>query len=69
MTKDKTNGFELEKVDDKLIDKGTEAKQETKDVEVKIENYADKALIYGINDTPPIHITIICGLQVSLLSQ
>ena len=23
-----------------------------------------KHLIYGIKDTPPIHITIICGLQV-----
>ena len=24
-------------------------------------------LIYGVLDTPPIHITIICGLQVSIL--
>ena len=24
-------------------------------------------LIYGVLDTPPIHITIICGLQVSML--
>jgi hypothetical protein len=38
----------------------------TKDevLETTVENYADKYLIYGVNDAPPIHITIVCALQV-----
>ena len=35
-----------------------------KDEKVVIEAEPIKHLIYGIKDTPPIYITIICGLQV-----
>ncbi|XP_052781708.1 solute carrier family 23 member 1-like isoform X2 [Mya arenaria] len=41
---------------------------ETEETQVYIENYKDKLLIYGINDSPPIHVTIICALQQGLLS-
>ncbi|WAQ93785.1 S23A2-like protein [Mya arenaria] len=39
---------------------------ETEETQVYIENYKDKLLIYGINDSPPIHVTIICALQVAV---
>ena len=32
---------------------------------VVIEDRAKKHLIYGLTDTPPLHITIVSGLQVS----
>ena len=28
-----------------------------------------KALLYGVNDVPPLHITIVCGLQVWLIGR
>ena len=31
------------------------------------EDGEEKYLIYGVNDSPPIHITVICALQVGLL--
>ena len=34
------------------------------DATVVIEDVARKQLIYGVSDSPPIHVTIICGLQV-----
>ena len=40
---------------------GTEAKPDTK---VEMDS-PPKYLIYGIKDSPPIHITIICGIQVN----
>ncbi|XP_045169652.2 solute carrier family 23 member 1-like [Mercenaria mercenaria] len=45
-------------------------KNESKDelMEPEVEDYADKYLIYGVNDAPPLHITIVCGLQQGLLS-
>ena len=36
---------------------------------VKIEDKRTKVHIYGVNDSPPIHITIISGLQVKLKIQ
>jgi hypothetical protein len=47
--------FEIDEVDEK-----TEML-----VEPEIENKAEKYLIYGINDSPPIYVTIICALQVN----
>ncbi|KAH3831450.1 hypothetical protein DPMN_104717 [Dreissena polymorpha] len=38
------------------------------DVKVSSENLTGKHLIYGVNDTPPLHVTFICGLQQALLS-
>ena len=35
-------------------------------LEASVENYADKYLIYGVNDVPPIHITIVSALQVNI---
>ena len=35
-----------------------------KDEKVIIEAEPTKHLFYGIKDTPPIYITVICGLQV-----
>ena len=32
-----------------------------------IENKTEKYLIYGINDSPPIHVTIISALQVIII--
>ena len=40
--------------------------KENVDTEVVFEDKAKKQLIYGVSDTPPIHVTIICGLQVKL---
>lgn len=34
---------------------------------VQMEHKAEKHLIYGIMDRPPIHVTIVSGLQVSKL--
>ena len=34
------------------------------DTTVVIEDTAKKQLIYGVSESPPIHVTIICGLQV-----
>ena len=31
---------------------------------IVFEDTSKKQLIYGISETPPIHVTIICGLQV-----
>ena len=39
---------------------------EDNDMVVKIEDRRTKVHIYGVNDSPPIHITIISGLQVKL---
>ena len=39
---------------------------EDNDMVVKIEDKRTKVHIYGVNDSPPIHITIISGLQVKL---
>ena len=37
---------------------------EKTETEVTVES-PPKYLIYGIKDSPPIHITVICGLQVN----
>ena len=37
---------------------------EKTETEVQVES-PSKYLIYGIKDSPPIHITVICGLQVN----
>ena len=29
-----------------------------------VERYRDKLLIYGVNETPPIHVLVICAIQV-----
>ena len=34
------------------------------DTTVVIDDTAKKQLIYGVSESPPIHVTIICGLQV-----
>ena len=65
MKKEDQNGLELEVTNGTLLDDSPDRKPDKEDVDVEVENYADKALIYGVNDTPPIHITIVCGLQVS----
>ena len=39
---------------------------EDDDMVVKIEDKRTKVHIYAVNDSPPIHITIISGLQVML---
>ena len=36
----------------------------TVDTTVVIEDTAKKQLIYSVSESPPIHVTIICGLQV-----
>ncbi|XP_060590151.1 solute carrier family 23 member 1-like [Ruditapes philippinarum] len=36
--------------------------------EAVVEECANKYLIYGVNDTPPIHVTLVCALQQGLLS-
>ena len=38
-------------------------KQDTDEKTIHIDS-SPKYLIYGIRDSPPIHITIMCGLQV-----
>lgn len=48
------------------IDLGETVEQQKMLVESKKDNYADRYLIYGVSDTPPIHITIICALQVNV---
>jgi hypothetical protein len=35
--------------------------------EALVEECANKYLIYGVNDTPPIHVTLVCALQVNSL--
>ena len=40
---------------------------DTKDTKVQIENRTKKGHIYGVNDSPPLSVTIICGLQVRCL--
>ena len=35
-----------------------------KETKVDIENRVKKGHIYGVNDSPPLSVTIICGLQV-----
>ena len=46
---------------DALVDEALPLGDEKDDIEID----APKTdLIYGVLDTPPIHITIICGLQV-----
>ena len=42
-----------------------EGHEEVEDV-VQIEDPPPKYLVYGLTDSPPIHITIICGIQVLL---
>ena len=32
--------------------------------EVTTEDYSTKLIIYGVNESPPLHITIVCALQV-----
>lgn len=54
------NHKETNNVDTKLV----ENTEKDKTMEVETENYADKYLIYGVNDSPPLHITLVCGLQV-----
>ena len=34
------------------------------DMAVAVENKTNKVHIYGVNDSPPLHITVISGLQV-----
>ncbi|XP_045169343.2 solute carrier family 23 member 2-like isoform X2 [Mercenaria mercenaria] len=53
---------------DILLDETDVSEQTEALVEPVIENNTEKYLIYGVNDAPPIHITIICALQQSLLS-
>ena len=57
--------IELKEANGKLLDDSPDKKFDKEGVQVEIENYVDKALIYGVSDSPPIHITIVCGLQVS----
>ncbi|KAH3716412.1 hypothetical protein DPMN_059134 [Dreissena polymorpha] len=38
------------------------------DVKASSGNLTGRHLIYRINDTPPLHVTFICGLQQALLS-
>ena len=38
----------------------------TNETKVDIENRAKKGHIYGVNDSPPLSVTIICGLQVRI---
>ena len=35
-------------------------------IDVETDTEEDKCMIYGVNDVPPVHITIICALQVSI---
>lgn len=36
----------------------------TEDKKLEVDDLTAKYLIYGVNDSPPIHVTIICALQV-----
>jgi len=49
------------------VEEGSQSTDVTVVNEVEVENLTDKYLIYGINDAPPIHVTIVCAIQVSLL--
>ena len=40
------------------------AVEKVQDTSVRIEDKRKKGHIYGVNESPPIYITIICGLQV-----
>jgi len=69
-----SNGNALDNTDqpkDNAVDDADEATAETKLTEsnadnvIEVEDLTNKYLIYGINDAPPIHITIVCALQVS----
>ena len=57
---------ELGEASGKLLDDSRDRKLDKEGVQVEVENYVEKALIYGVNDSPPIHITVVCGLQVSI---
>lgn len=67
MSSDNHNGHEKNHVD---IDSADDNNDESKEPFVKIVTgkKAEKYLIYGVNSTPPIHITVICALQQALLS-
>ena len=38
-----------------------------KEATIEFEDTARKQLIYGVSDAPPIHVTLICGLQVGYI--
>ncbi|XP_052282148.1 solute carrier family 23 member 1-like isoform X2 [Dreissena polymorpha] len=38
------------------------------DVNVSVDSQTGKYLIYGVNDSPPLHVTVVCALQQALLS-
>ena len=50
------------KFEEKIELKGTENVGDN----VVFEDTAKKQLIYGVSESPPIHVTIICGLQVKI---
>ena len=61
----------ITKVDEKqndgtraFADEAVQVDTVEKDEAVEIHDLPGSGLIYGVLDTPPIHITIICGLQV-----
>ena len=37
------------------------------DVKVSVDSLTGKYLIYGVNDSPPLHVTVVCALQVGTL--
>ena len=38
--------------------------KDTKSDRNEVTDYSRKCLLYGVNDIPPFHITVVCGLQV-----
>ena len=41
--------------------------EDDKEATIEFEDTAKKQLIYGVSDAPPIHVTLICGLQVGYI--
>ena len=56
----KRNGLSSSKDEETLLE-GNQV------ITVQTENKTNKVHIYGINDSPPIYISIISGLQVNIL--
>ena len=66
MTQNDISGAGSQLVGDERTQEGVvyKAGEDKTEDNVQIEDHPPKYLVYGLSDSPPIHITIICGLQV-----
>jgi len=58
--------LQRERGDNSGEDDMTSDKEQTEAL-VRTDHVPDKYLIYGVNDVPPVHVTILCALQVCTL--